>query len=63
MKKKRILVADDLPEVLSSLQSALSRDYEVDTATSGMEVISKVSEGNFDGLIIDVDFKVGGIRP
>lgn len=59
MKNKRILVADDIPDLLSSLQAALSRDYDVDTATSGMEVIRKISENSFDGLIIDVDFKAG----
>lgn len=53
----RILIADDHPIVRSGLRTELSRHTEfeiVGEAVNGDEVISKVSDGNVDVVILDI---------
>jgi CheY-like chemotaxis protein len=54
---KKILVTDDNPVVLSTLSQALSADgYEVATAMSGAETVSRVNESTPDLILLDLTF-------
>ncbi len=55
----RILVADDETDIVESLKEMLAPYYEVDTATSGLEVLRMVKQKSYTGLILDVQFKPG----
>lgn len=53
--KKKILLVDDDPLVIKTLQKCLhSYGYEVETALSGQEAVEKVKERDFDLIISDV---------
>jgi DNA-binding NtrC family response regulator len=55
MTAKRILVIDDEPYILKSLQYLLEDEYEVDTASGGEEALKKIGEnGNYDLLLCDL---------
>jgi CheY-like chemotaxis protein len=53
-EKKKIVVADDEPFILSALQDTLSEDYSVTTASSGSEAIKAVQRVLPDLVILDV---------
>ncbi len=56
----RLLVVDDEPSVRSSLREILEHEgHEVVTAASGEEALSKLSEGSFDLILLDL--KMEGI--
>jgi DNA-binding response OmpR family regulator len=49
----RILVVDDDPDILESLELALGRRYDVVTATDGREALSRIaSEGSAIDLVV-----------
>lgn len=50
-EKKKIVVADDEPFILSALQDTLSEDYSVYTASNGKEAI-KIVEKVMPALVI-----------
>lgn len=52
--KKRIVVADDEPFILSALQDTLSDSYSVTTASNGAEAIKVVQKVLPDLIILDV---------
>jgi|ERR1035437_532789 CheY-like chemotaxis protein len=52
--KKRIVVADDEPFILSALQDTLSDSFSVTTASNGVEAIKAVQKVNPDLIILDV---------
>jgi CheY-like chemotaxis protein len=55
--RKKILVADDDPLLLATLSRALlAEGYEVATAASGSETISRVQESKPDLVLLDLDF-------
>jgi two-component system alkaline phosphatase synthesis response regulator PhoP len=55
MKGKKILVADDEPHILRSLQVVLEEEgYVVVTATNGEEAFNKTREEKPDLLILDM---------
>ncbi|NIN63645.1 MAG: response regulator [Anaerolineae bacterium] len=57
----KLLVVDDEPSVRSSLREILEHEgHEVVTAASGEEALSKLSEGSFD--LVLVDLKMEGIN-
>lgn len=56
---KKILVADDDKQILSSIKKMLSAYYEVDTAITAMETLEMLEKKTYDGLIIDVEFRSG----
>jgi DNA-binding response OmpR family regulator len=56
---KRILVADDEIDIVTSIKEMLDPYYFVETATTAVDVLRKVANEGFDGLIIDVDFGPG----
>lgn len=53
-EKKKIVVADDEPFILSALQDTLSEDYSVYTASNGKEAIKTVEKVMPDLIILDV---------
>lgn len=52
--KKKIVVADDEPFILSALQDTLSEQYTVYTATNGKIAIEEVKNVNPDLIILDI---------
>ena len=52
--KKRIVVADDEPFILSALQDTLSDSYSVTTASNGAEAIKVAAKVLPDLIILDV---------
>jgi two-component system response regulator MprA len=51
----RILVVDDEPAVRESLASSLAfEDYEIDTATDGLDALDKLDRVNPDLIVLDV---------
>ncbi len=53
-EKKKIVVADDEPFILSALQDTLSDSYAVYTASNGKEAIKTVEKVMPDLIILDV---------
>jgi len=57
-EKKKILITDDVPEIIEFLKAALqNRDghsYEIDVATDGYEALIKVGDFKPDLLILDI---------
>jgi CheY-like chemotaxis protein len=53
-EKKKVVVADDEPFILSALQDTLSDDYSVHTASNGREAIKLVEKVMPDLIILDV---------
>jgi len=51
---KRILVVDDDPDQLTTVESILSEEYDVDTAQSPEEATSKLGAGKPDLILLDV---------
>ena len=55
MEQKKILIADDEPDILEILQFNLQQEgYEVITAPSGDEAIQKARKHQPDLIILDV---------
>lgn len=52
--KKRIVVADDEPFILSALQDTLSDSYSVTTASNGAEAVKVAGKVLPDLIILDV---------
>ena len=59
MTREKILVVDDLAQVAESVRDELSADFDVDTATSGMEALQRFMACRYDGLVVDVQLEVG----
>jgi DNA-binding response OmpR family regulator len=54
-KQFRVLVVDDEPDLVVLLEEHLTHEgYSVDTATSGMQAITKAREGQPDIILLDV---------
>jgi len=63
MTRARVLIADDHPQMLSALVSAVASDprFEVAaTATSGAAAVGIAAEGRIDVALIDVRMPGGG---
>jgi DNA-binding response OmpR family regulator len=55
MMETKILLVDDEVEFTSILSERLSsRGYKVETANDGIQAINKVSDMNFDAVILDL---------
>lgn len=52
--KNRILAVDDETDVLLILRTALKDDYDVETASNGVEGLAKAIELQPDGIILDM---------
>jgi len=59
---ERVLVVDDEPLILSTIDRALGKSgYIVKTTSSADEFLGALSSGTFDLLIMDLH--LGGVRP
>lgn len=56
MIKKRILIVDDDPDILTTYKKGLEESglFEVDTFTDPEEILSNFKKGLYDFLIIDI---------
>jgi len=52
--KKKILIADDEPNIIKLLQLILNKEFNVDAATTGEELVEKVQQSEYDLIISDV---------
>jgi len=53
---QRVLIVDDEEMIRLLYRKELSRSgYNVDTASSGLEAIKKVSQGDFDVVVLDIE--------
>jgi len=55
---KKILVVDDSPAMLRTVQSILSKKYKVTFATSGLQAISAIAKSKPDLILLDYDMPV-----
>jgi len=53
-EKKRILVVDDDPDLLDSLNRLLRSDYEVVSALDGVEALTRIRAEHFDVVLLDL---------
>ena len=53
-RRKRILIADDEPEVIKLIRIMLEKYYELDFATTGEELVQKATENEYDLIISDI---------
>src|SRR5829696_1356987 len=62
-KKSRILVVDDEPSILQTLQQVLANSYEVDIAENGVQGIARLQESEYDLLLTDLKMpEVDGVQ-
>jgi len=52
--RKKILVADDEPEVIRLIKVMLEKHYDLDFATTGEELVQKATEKEYDLIISDI---------
>jgi len=53
--KKRLLVVDDDPDIRQLLADRLNADgFEVETSADGPEALSRLQEGDFSGVLLDI---------
>lgn len=64
MTKPRILIVDDDPLVLKSLEQLLMDDYDVVPVPSGIEALERLRDGSsFDAVILDIRMpKMDGLK-
>jgi DNA-binding response OmpR family regulator len=64
MGKKRILIADDDPDVLEVIKAILEHEgFRVRSARDGEQALKLVRKNDFDAVILDVDMpKRSGVR-
>lgn len=57
MDKKRILIADDQPDVLEALRLLLKAEgYQIDSVTSPATVINSLETRDYDALVMDLNY-------
>jgi two-component system cell cycle response regulator len=52
--KKRVLLVDDDADAMEQTRMAVAREYEVDLAYSGEEVLNKLKMEHYDCIVMDV---------
>jgi cyclic di-GMP phosphodiesterase len=63
LKKSRILIVDDEPSILQTLQQVLANSYEVDVAENGIQGIARLQEAEYDLLLTDLKMpEVDGVQ-
>ncbi|HEX6307651.1 MAG TPA: sigma-54 dependent transcriptional regulator [Longimicrobiales bacterium] len=56
-RKKRVLIADDQPDVLEALRLLLkSESFETETAASPAGVLQAVTAGDYDAVLMDLNY-------
>jgi CheY-like chemotaxis protein len=58
-EKKNILVVEDDDINLSVILAFLSKEYNLDTATNGLEAIEKASAKKYDAILMDINLGSG----
>jgi DNA-binding NtrC family response regulator len=59
-KKGKILVVDDDPDILLTTRVILKRQFEtIDTETDPQRIIALVRQGNYDLILLDMNFRTG----
>jgi DNA-binding response OmpR family regulator len=62
MAKKKIIVADDEPAILSAIRETLQDDYDVRTASDGREALELIKKETPDMALLDIMMpQMGGI--
>lgn len=51
---KRILLVDDDPDILESLQMLLEETYEIEVALDGERALAEILSGRFDAVVLDL---------
>ena len=55
-RRHRILVADDEPDIVELLQTLLGlAEYEIITATDGLQALTAIRDERPDGVILDIN--------
>ena len=54
MGRPRILVADDEEGIRESLSLILGEEYDLDFAKDGQETLTKVQEGSYELMLLDI---------
>lgn len=54
-EKKKVLLIDDEVVLLSVIERSLSQDYDVKTASSGLDALALCQQNHFDILVMDVN--------
>lgn len=55
MKKKKIMIVDDEPDIVKTLKIFLeSEGYEVTSASDGVEALDRIHKENPDAVILDI---------
>jgi response regulator RpfG family c-di-GMP phosphodiesterase len=63
LKKSRILIVDDEPSILQTLQQVLANSYEVEVAENGIQGIARLQEKEYDLLLTDLKMpEVDGVQ-
>jgi DNA-binding NtrC family response regulator len=52
--KRRVLVVDDDPDILESLQLLLEDTYEIEVAENGAEALALLKVKRFDAIVLDL---------
>ncbi len=58
-KKHSLLVVEDDDINLQVIVAFLSREYEIDSATSGLEAIEKANAKKYDAILMDINLGSG----
>lgn len=57
--KKRLLIVEDDDINLSVIIAFLSKEYDLDTATNGLEAIEKANAKKYDAILMDINLGSG----
>ncbi|MCS7052490.1 MAG: response regulator [Ignavibacterium sp.] len=58
-RKKNILVVEDDDINLSVITAFLSKEYNIDSATNGLEAIEKATSKKYDAILMDINLGSG----
>jgi CheY-like chemotaxis protein len=58
-KKRSLLVVEDDDINLSVIIAFLSKEYDIDSATSGLEAIEKANAKKYDAILMDINLGSG----
>ncbi len=59
VKKRSLLVVEDDDINLSVIIAFLSKEYDIDSATSGLEAIEKANAKKYDAILMDINLGSG----
>lgn len=59
VKKRSLLIVEDDDINLSVIIAFLSKEYDIDSATSGLEAIEKANAKKYDAILMDINLGSG----